>query len=87
MEEYLLELVPDLTSGRTKGNGTLVEIGLGRLQGAFWSLLPGGSCLSFSRLELSCAVNLLSKQASVLFAMPCRRSALFLRVFSITGAS
>jgi hypothetical protein len=69
-------------------NCTLVEIKLGRLQGAFWSLLPSGSCLSFfSHLELSCAVNLLSKQASVLFAMPCRGSALFLRTFSITAAS
>jgi hypothetical protein len=66
---------------------TLVEIELGRLQGAFWSLLPSGSYLSFSRLELSFAVNLLSKQASVLFAMPCRGSALFLRAFSIKFCS
>jgi hypothetical protein len=36
-------------------NCTLVEIELGRLQGAFWSLPPSKSCLSFSRLELSCA--------------------------------
>jgi hypothetical protein len=68
-------------------NCTLVEIELGRLQGAFWSLLPSGNGLSFPRLELSCAVNLLSKQASVLFTMPCRESALFLRVFGITAAS
>jgi hypothetical protein len=67
-------------------NCTLVEIELGRIQGAFWSLLCSGSCLSFLRLELLCAVNLLSNQASVLFAMSYRGSALFLRAFSITAA-
>jgi hypothetical protein len=68
-------------------NCTLVEIELGRIQGAFWSLLPSGSCLSFSCIELLCAVNLLSKQASVLFAMSCRGSVFFLRAFNIPAAS
>jgi hypothetical protein len=41
-----------------------------KIHGAFWSLLPSDAvCLS--RLELSCAINLFSNQASVLIAMAC----------------
>jgi hypothetical protein len=41
-----------------------------KIRGAFWSLLPSDAvCLS--RLELSCAINLFSNQASVLIAMAC----------------
>jgi hypothetical protein len=64
-------------------NCTLVEIELGRLQGTFWSVLLSGSYLFFSCLELSCAVNLLSKQASVLFARSCRGLAFFSCVPSV----
>jgi hypothetical protein len=52
---------------------------------------PSGPCclvdaVGLSRLELSCAINLLSNQASVLIAMSCRGSVLFLRAFSMMVA-
>jgi hypothetical protein len=61
MRKYLLELVINLTSGRYNSNCTLVEIELERLQGAFWTLLPGGSFLSFSLASSSCVLSTCSR--------------------------
>jgi hypothetical protein len=58
-------------------NCTLVEIELEKLQGAFWSLLPSGSCLSFSRLELLCAKPALEASIrSLCYVVSWKRSSL-----------